>query len=177
MADQSSGRPGEFELIAEFFQGITAEDGVDLGIGDDAALIHPDPSGEHQLVVATDTLIEGVHFPAGAAAEQIASRVLAVNLSDMAAMGAEPRWFTLALTLPEVLATTDWLRGFSAGLSEIANQYHCALVGGDTTRGHLTISITLIGQVAHGKALQRCGAEVGDAIYVTGTMGDGAAAL
>ena len=144
-----------------------------LGIGDDAALVNPSPN--FQLVVATDTLVESVHFPVDASAEQIATRALCVNLSDMAAMGATPRWFTLALTLEK--ADAPWLAGFSRGLAQVADEFALALIGGDTTAGPLTISMTLIGEVPAGEALPRAGANVGDSIYVTGTLGDGAAAL
>ena len=146
-----------------------------LGIGDDGAVIDPDPA--MQLVVATDTLVESVHFPADASAEQIATRALCVNLSDMAAMGARPKWFTLALTIPSDKANAQWLGDFSRGLAEVAAEFDIALVGGDTTAGPLTISITLMAEVPTGKALKRSGAKVGDGIYVTGHLGDGAAAL
>jgi thiamine-monophosphate kinase len=148
---------------------------VALGIGDDGALINPSP--DTQLVMASDTLVESVHFPAGASSEQIATRALCVNLSDMAAMGATPKWFTLALTIPKHSANEQWLKGFSYGLADVANEFDLALVGGDTTLGPLTISITMLGEVPIGQALQRNGALVGDAIYVTGTLADGAAAL
>ena len=146
-----------------------------LGIGDDAALLNM--AAGQQLVVATDTIVESVHFPPQATAEQIATRALCVNLSDMAAMGARPRWFTLALTLPRSLANAKWLEGFSQGLAAVAEQYDIALIGGDTTAGPLTISLTLMAEVPGSEALQRNGAKPGDAIYVTGTLGDGAAAL
>jgi len=148
---------------------------VSLGIGDDAALLEPTPG--HQLVVASDTLVEGVHFPSSASPQQVASRALCVNLSDMAAMGAVPRWFTLALTLPSEKANADWLSGFSAGLAKVASQYSVALVGGDTTSGPLTITLTLLGEVPQGEGLTRAGAAPGDAVFVTGTLGDCAAAL
>ena len=144
-----------------------------LGIGDDAALVTP--SATSQLVVATDTLVESMHFPVDANAEQIATRALCVNLSDMAAMGATPRWFTLALTLEK--ADAIWLAGFSRGLAQVAAEFDIALIGGDTTAGPLTISLTLIGEAPMGETLPRGGAKVGDSIYVTGTLGDGAAAL
>jgi thiamine-monophosphate kinase len=121
--------------------------------------------------------VESVHFPPEASAEQIATRALCVNLSDMAAMGATPRWFTLALTLPKSLATADWLSGFSRGLASVAEQFNIALIGGDTTAGPLCISLTLLAEVPGGQALQRSGAKAGDKLYVTGTLGDGAAAL
>ena len=134
-------------------------------------------SADQQLVAATDTLVESVHFPCEASAEQIATRALCVNLSDMAAMGATPRWFTLALTLPKSLATADWLSGFSRGLASVAEQFNIALIGGDTTAGPLCISLTLLAEVPGAQALQRSGAKAGDKLYVTGTLGDGAAAL
>jgi thiamine-monophosphate kinase len=146
-----------------------------LGIGDDAALINP--SDNQQLVVASDTLVEGVHFPSAATAMQIGTRALCVNLSDMAAMGARPRWFTLALTLPEEKANSVWLADFSAGIAEIAGQFDIALVGGDTTSGPLTVSLTLIGEAPSGASLQRSGAVVGDTVFVSGFLGDGAAGL
>jgi len=148
---------------------------VALGIGDDAALLNM--PADQQLVVATDTLVESVHFPPQASAEHIATRALCVNLSDMAAMGARPRWFTLALTLPATMASTQWLESFSRGLATVAEQYDIALVGGDTTAGPLTISLTLLAEVPVSQSLRRDGAKPGDTLYVTGTLGDGAAAL
>lgn len=127
--------------------------------------------------MATDTLVSGVHFPATASGHQVATRALCVNLSDMAAMGANPRWFTLALTLPRDKANAEWLADFSAGLGEIARQYDVALVGGDTTSGPLTLTLSVVGEAPAGKALTRSGASPGDSIFVTGNLGDGAAAL
>ena len=170
-----SEKSAEFVLIDNHFRGLTDQHGVVVGIGDDGAVICSDPS--LQIVVATDTLLESVHFPSDTPAEQIATRALCVNLSDMAAMGAVPKWFTLALTLPVETATTDWLQGFSRGLAYIAEQHNIALIGGDTTAGPLTISITLLGEVPKGVSLQRSGAKPGDDIFVSGTLGDGAAAL
>ena len=165
---------GEFELIKKYFSGLQQlSDGVVLGIGDDAAVLEL-KAGE-QLVVATDTLVEGVHFPAGLDGEHIAARTLLTNLSDLAAMGAEPRWFTLALTLPE--ARPEWLASFSAGLSRVATACGCALVGGDTTSGPLTVTITIHGTVPAGQALTRSGAKPGDTVFVTGFPGLGAAGL
>jgi thiamine-monophosphate kinase len=175
LSDQKQHQSSEFELIASHFAGLTGQRGVALGIGDDAALINP--SNNQQLVVASDTLVEGVHFPDDATAKQIATRALCVNLSDMAAMAAQPRWFTLALTLPEEKANSDWLAEFSAGIDEIAEQFDIALVGGDTTSGPLTVSITLLGEVPAAESLQRSGAKAGDAVFVTGELGDGAAGL
>ena len=164
----------EFSLIAQFFSACGAA-GADtlLGVGDDCALLAP-PAGE-VLAVTTDTLLAAVHFPPDSPAQLIAQRALAVNLSDMAAMGATPRWFQLALTMPN--ANKDWLAEFSVGLNAMACQFNCALVGGDTTRGPLTISITLMGTVPSGQALKRSGARPGDTIYATGSLGDGAGAL
>ena len=125
--DQSN----EFSLINRYFKNLTAQQDVVIGIGDDAAIL--EPTQGHQLALATDSLVCAVHFPEEANAYQIATRSLCVNLSDMAAMGATPKWFTLALTFPKQLATTDWLQNFSQGLADIANQYNVALVGGDTT--------------------------------------------
>ncbi|MEZ0152706.1 MAG: thiamine-phosphate kinase [Candidatus Reddybacter sp.] len=166
--------PDEFSLINRYFSACgAAGNDVFLGVGDDCTLLAP-PTGE-VLAVTTDTLLAGVHFPFDSPAQLIAQRALAVNLSDMAAMGATPRWFQLALTLPD--ADQDWLAEFSTGLNAMACQFNCALVGGDTTRGPLTISITLMGSVPPDKALTRSGAKPGDIIYVSGSLGDGAGGL
>lgn len=146
-----------------------------LGIGDDAAVLNVTPG--QQLVMASDTLVAGVHFPETASGREVATRSLCVNLSDMAAMGAKPRWFTLALTLPRDKANAEWLADFSAGLGDIAKQYDVALVGGDTTSGPLTLTLSLVGEVPVGEALTRGGAGSGDSVFVTGNLGDGAAAL
>jgi len=166
--------PDEFGLINRYFSacGAAGNDTL-LGVGDDCALLAP-PAGE-VLAVTTDTLLAGVHFPLDSPARLIAQRALAVNLSDMAAMGATPRWFQLALTLPD--ADQDWLAEFSAGLNAMACEFNCVLVGGDTTCGPLTISITLMGSVPPDKALTRSGAKPGDIIYVSGSLGDGAGGL
>ena len=164
----------EFELIKRYFQHqIRNHDDVILGIGDDAALLNV-PINKH-LAVSIDTLIEGVHFPLQTSAADIAYKSLAVNLSDMAAMGAQPAWFTLALTLPGV--STDWLEAFSQSLFELAYRYKLELVGGDTTQGPLAISIQIGGYVEKGKALLRSGAKPGDKLYVSGTLGDAALGL
>ncbi len=168
--------PGEFQLIKQFFQREQAEqpaEGVLLGIGDDCALLQI-PAGK-QLAVSVDTLVAGVHFPLDADAELIAERALRTNLSDLAAMGADPLWFTLALTLPE--ANEDWLRSFSRGLFACAREYKIALIGGDTTSGPLTITIQVMGVVSPGTAMRRDGANIGDFVLVTHNLGDGAAAL
>ncbi len=164
----------EFQLIRHYFAGLTAGgEGVLLGIGDDAALLAV-PAGQ-ALVVTTDTLVAGRHFPEQTRPFDIGWKALAVNLSDLAAMGASPRWFTLALTLPAPDA--DWLAGFSEGLKALADLHGVALVGGDTTRGPLAITITAMGLVQAGKALRREGAVEGDLVCVTGTLGDAALAL
>lgn len=163
----------EFELIRRFFSAPRARADVVLGIGDDAAVVQPPPGCE--LVVTTDTLISGVHFPEGTPASDVGFKSLAVNLSDLAAMGAEPAWFTLALSLPAV--DTEWLKDFSRGLFALAKQHNIELIGGDTTRGALSITIAAIGCVAAGAALRRSGAKPGDRIWVTGALGDAALGL
>ena len=172
---------GEFALIQRFFMrhsaasdsGSAAPSGVILGIGDDAALLDMPPGTE--LVAAVDTIVAGRHFPEGADARSIGHRALAVNLSDFAAMGATPAWATLALTMPSVDAA--WLERFAAGLLDLADANGVALVGGDTTRGPLTISVQLLGHVPRGAALRRSGARAGDLLAVTGTLGDAGAGL
>lgn len=146
---------------------------VRLGIGDDAAVVTV--PADHELVICTDTLVEGVHFPLMTRAADIGWKSLAVNLSDLAAMGATPAWATLALTLPS--ADADFVAAFADGFGELAAQHHVALIGGDTTRGPMTISVTAHGFVAPGKALRRDGARVGDQVFVTGSLGDAAAGL
>lgn len=162
----------EFELIRQYFQFPSRAPGTHLGVGDDAAVIGLET--EERLVVTVDTLVESVHFPENADARSIAARCLRTNLSDLAAMGAEPRWFTLALTLPEV--DQNWLRQFSEGLNQEADLWQIDLVGGDTTRGQLTISIQMMG-VVQDRWLTRSGARVGDAVLVTGSLGDAAGFL
>lgn len=163
----------EFELIQRFFteQKVQRSD-VLLGIGDDAALLSP-PLGS-TLVVSTDTLVAGVHFPHDTAAEAIGYKSLAVNLSDMAAMGAEPAWATLAITLPHNDA--PWLTDFSRGLFTLAKAFGVQLIGGDTTHcpagGPLTITVQIMGFVPQGQALTRHGAQPGDGIFLTGSLGD-----
>lgn len=164
----------EFQLITRYLTGLGAHrDDVILGIGDDAALLSP-PSGQ-LLAVSTDTLVSGVHFPQDAPPESIGHKALAVNLSDLAAMGAEPAWATVALTLPE--AGEEWLRAFSRGFSELARHHGVALVGGDLCRGPLSMTVHVSGFVPHDKALRRTGARPGDAILVSGTLGDAALGL
>jgi thiamine-monophosphate kinase len=168
---------GEFDLIQRFFvrgrAANAAQSGVILGIGDDAAVLALPPDTE--LIAAVDAIVAGRHFPHGTDARSIGHRALAVNLSDMAAMGATPAWATLALTVPSVDAA--WLEGFSAGLLDLADATGVALVGGDTTRGPLTVAVQILGHVPRGTALRRGGARAGDVLAVTGTLGDAGAGL
>jgi thiamine-monophosphate kinase len=165
---------GEFELIERYLSRLGAHrDDVVLGVGDDAALLRPPPGLD--LVSAADAIVEGVHFPAGTPAADVGHRVLAVNLSDMAAMGAEPAWALLTLTLPR--AQERWIRDFAAGLHELARRHGTALVGGDTTAGPLTAAVSITGFVPPGQALRRSGARPGDEVWVSGTPGDAAAGL
>jgi thiamine-monophosphate kinase len=164
----------EFELIRRYFARSGKDPTVVLGIGDDGAIVRPD--ADRELVMVTDTLVEGVHYPAGFDAADTGYRAVAVNLSDFAAMGAQPRWMMLALTLAG--DDSSWLDGFSRGLFEAADEFSIALIGGDTTRGDQTvITVQISGDVTPGTALRRSGAKPGDDIYVTGTPGDAAAGL
>jgi thiamine-monophosphate kinase len=167
---------GEFELIRNFFAAAPcaqAGEGVALGIGDDCALLTV-PAGE-QLAISTDTLVAGVHFPDACDPFLLGQRALAVAASDLAAMGATPLAFTLALTLPDV--DPDWLQAFARGLSLMAQNCALRLVGGDTTRGPLTLTLTVFGRVPAGQALTRRGARPGDLLCVGGPLGDAAGAL
>ena len=165
---------GEFDLIERYFRRATpGRRDVVLGVGDDAAILRL-PAG-HDLVVSIDTLNEGVHFAPGVVARDLAHKALAVSLSDLAAMGADPAWATLALSLPK--REEAWLAGFVDGLSALAGEYGVALVGGDTTRGPLSVTLQLHGHVPPGQALCRNGARPGDHVFVTGTLGDAALAL
>jgi thiamine-monophosphate kinase len=172
---------GEFDLIRRYFSEHEAQrdamqdarGGVVLGIGDDAALLRL-PEGT-DLVAAVDTLVAGRHFPLLTCARSVGYRALAVNLSDLAAMGANPAWATLALTMPS--ANAEWLQEFSAGLFDIARQHGVILVGGDTTRGPLTVSVQILGSVPRGSALRRDGGKAGDVLAVSGTLGDSGAGL
>lgn len=168
----------EFDIIRRYFTDKQSNrTDVNLAIGDDAALLRP-PSGQ-SLVVSVDTLVSGVHFPENTSPEAVGHKALAVNLSDMAAMGAEPSWFTLAITLPGV--DENWLTQFSKGLFALARDFNIQLVGGDTTHssphGPLSITIQMMGFVPEGQALTRSGTVAGDSIYVTGSLGDAAAGL
>ena len=164
----------EFELIGKYFSRLGAERGdVRVGVGDDGAVLMPPPARE--LVVVTDSLVEDVHFPKGSPAASIGHRAFAVNLSDLAAMGAEPAWALLALTLPQ--ADETWLDGFAWAAGDLCRKHGVALVGGDTTRGPLSMTVTLMGLAPVGAALERGGGQPGDAIFVTGSPGDSAAGL
>jgi len=164
----------EFEIIRRFFLKENHSSSVCVGIGDDGAVIKPSPN--RNLVVSTDTLIEAVHYPLHSAAADIGYRAVAVNISDMAAMGAKPRWMTLSLSLPGI--NERWLEEFSNGLHVATEEYSVTLVGGDTTCGsQQVISIQMIGEVKSKEEISRANANKGDLIFVTGTLGDAAAGL
>lgn len=164
---------GEFGLIERIRARAGSRSDVVLGIGDDAAVLWVPPGQD--LVVTTDTLVAGRHFPRATAARETGWKALAVNLSDLAAMGATPAWASLALTLPRI--DIAWLDAFVGGFMALARRHGVALVGGDTTRGPLSVTITAQGFVPRGAALRRDGARPGDAIYVSGALGDAAAGL
>ena len=158
----------EFDLVREYFTWPIKDSSVSLGVGDDAALFSLEQG--YQLVTTTDTLTEGVHFSSSTSAKDIAHKSLAVNLSDIAAMGAMAKYFTLAIALPKI--DQSWLQEFSDSLRKLSMHYKLSLIGGDTTKGPLTITITMIGIVESSKALTRSGARPGDGVYVSGTIGD-----
>lgn len=162
----------EFELIRRFFSRDT--EAADVGVGDDGAVLTPEPGLQQVQVI--DTLVEGVHFPANIAAADVGYRAVAVNLSDVAAMGARPRWMTLALTLWD--KDELWVEDFAAGLFAAADEHGVALVGGDTTQGDsVVVSVHVTADVEQDTALLRSGARAGDTVFVTGTVGDAAAGL
>ena len=164
----------EFDLIAQYFTRPEREGAqVALGVGDDCALLKPSPG--MQIAVSTDMLVEGRHFFPGTDPYKLGHKSLAVNLSDLAAMGARPLAFTLALALPE--ANANWLAPFSEGLLALADRHDCALIGGDTTKGPLNICITVFGEVQPGKALRRDAAQAGDDIWISGALGEARLAL
>lgn len=163
----------EFALIDRIRARTRGREDVVLGIGDDAALLQP--RAGHWLAVTADTLNESVHFPPETPPADIGWKTLAVNLSDLAAMGATPAWGTLALSLPQ--AEAAWIDAFADGFFALADAHDWRLVGGDTTRGPLSLSVTAFGQVPHGQALRRDGAQIGDDVWVSGTLGDAAGAL
>jgi thiamine-monophosphate kinase len=164
----------EFDLIAQYFtRPLRPDSRVALGVGDDCALWMPNPG--MQSAVSSDMLVEGRHFFPDAAPLALGHKSLAVNLSDLAAMGAKPIAFTLALSLPE--ARDEWLAPFSRGLAKLADEHRCELIGGDTTRGPLNICITVFGEVPPGQALRRDAAQPGDDIWISGTLGEARLAL
>ena len=164
----------EFDLIDRYFRGCGARrTDVRVGVGDDAAILES-PAGM-ELAVAVDTLVAGVHFPHGSPPASIGHRALAVNLSDLAAMGARPAWALLALTLPR--AEESWLSEFAAGMAALARAHEVALVGGDTTSGPLSVTVQVLGHAPRQAALLRSGGRAGDAVFVSGTPGDAAAGL
>ena len=164
----------EFAIIGRYFTRHAAAPGVAVGIGDDGAILEPTPGLQQVQVI--DTLVEGVHFPSNMAAADVGYRAVAVNLSDIAAMGAVPRWMTLALTLWD--KDEQWVEAFAEGLFDAAREHDVALVGGDTTQGDAVVtSVHITGEVEPGKALLRSAARVGDTVYVSGTLGDAAAGL
>ena len=165
---------GEFDLIGRYFAIQKGNQHfVDFSIGDDCAIAHI--SEGYQLAITTDTMVEGTHFLSSISPKDLAYKAIVTNLSDLAAMGAKPVWISLALTLPEV--DENWLSQFSQSLFDTLNQYDVTLIGGDTTKGPLSVTITAQGLVPKGKALFRHNAKVGDLIYVSGTLGDSAAGL
>ncbi|MBX9869933.1 MAG: thiamine-phosphate kinase, partial [Burkholderiaceae bacterium] len=164
----------EFDLIRQYFTRPSYDDPrIALGVGDDCALLQP--SAGMQLAISTDMLVEGRHFFANADPAKLGHKCLAVNLSDLAAMGAKPVAFTLALALPEAKAA--WLQPFAQGMLALADLHQCSLIGGDTTKGALTICITVFGELPPGSALRRDAARVGDDIWVSGSLGDARLAL
>ena len=163
----------EFDVIKKYFSFPDSRDDVLLAGGDDCAIVSV-PENK-QLVITTDTLVSGVHFPEATSAENIAYKALMVNISDLAAMGAAPAWVTLAITLPEI--NPQWLSAFSKQFSSLLTKFNVSLIGGDTTKGPLSITVQAMGLVGKNKALKRSAAEVGDKIFVTGNLGDAAIGL
>jgi len=161
----------EFELIARHFM-RPAQNAV-LGVGDDAALV--DVTNGMDLAVSTDTMVSGTHFFPDVDPENLGHKALAVNLSDMAAMGAMPYWAMLALTVPSV--DHDWLAAFAKGFFDLAEEFNVSLIGGDTTRGPLSLTVTIMGEVPMGAALRRSGAKAGNDVWVSGNLGDAALAV
>jgi len=161
----------EFQTIQRYFALPGNDPNVILGIGDDAAVVN----ATGPFAIAADTLVEGVHFPRNTPPDAIGYRTLAVNLSDLAAMGARPQWCTMALTIAEVEET--WLESFTAGFFQLASEYDVSLIGGDLTKGPLTVTLNLFGSINEDGILTRAGGHVGDDVYVTGSLGDAAAGL
>ncbi|MDE0000453.1 MAG: thiamine-phosphate kinase [Rhodospirillaceae bacterium] len=169
--DGETGSLDEFGVIERYFARKSEDSSVIVGVGDDAAVVEIHGA----TAVATDTLVSGVHFPDGLAGDAVGHRVLAVNLSDLAAMGAEPRWCMLALTMPD--ADHAWLEAFARGFFALAGEHGVELVGGDTTRGPLSVTLQVLGEIDGDCILTRGGASAGDDIHVTGTLGDAAGGL
>lgn len=169
----------EFALIAKYFQREVAgtdtrsKNNIVLGIGDDAAIV--DPPEDASIAITTDTMVYGTHFDDHVPADAVGHKLVAMNLSDLAAMGAEPTWLSLAVTCPDI--NEEWMSEFSRGFFELSDYYNCSLIGGDVTRGPLSFTVTAQGIVPRGKEMRRRGARPGDRIYVSGTLGDAAAAL
>jgi thiamine-monophosphate kinase len=164
----------EFSLIDRYCKNIgSPHSATKLAVGDDAAIVRV--PADKELAISVDTMVEGVHFSHGVDPAKLAHKLLAVNLSDMAAMGADPQWATLSLTIPS--ANHDWLDSFSSSLNRMACQYGVVLIGGDTTEGPLTLSLQILGLLEPGSGLTRAGAQLGDDIYVSGCLGDAALAL
>ena len=163
----------EFDLIQSYFNWEISDPSIELGVGDDAALFNLNPG--HQLVTSTDTLVEGVHFFKDASPKDIAYKSLAVNLSDIAAMGATAKCYTLSLTIPEL--DKEWLKDFSSSLKESSKLFNVDLIGGDTTKGPLNISINMMGSIEINSPIKRSGANEGDDIYVSGELGSAALCL
>ena len=170
---RAAGPGGEFDLIERYFERRPRNSDIRIGIGDDGAVIAPAAGMEY--VVSVDMLVEGRHFAAGADPRSLGHKTLAVNLSDLAAMGALPRFVLLAGALPA--SDPQWLAAFMRGFDALATQYDVELIGGDTTRGPRTLCVTAIGELPAGSALTRAGANPGDTLYVSGTLGDAALAL
>lgn len=164
---------GEFALIRRYFSRPARDPDVILGVGDDAALVRVAP--DHELVLAVDMMVESRHFLPDADAAALGHKILAVNLSDLAAMGARPRWALLAGALPN--DDPDWLAAFARGLFDLADAYGVSLIGGDTTRGPRNLCLTIAGEVPAGQAIRRSGASVGDDVWVSGALGDAMLAL
>ncbi len=163
----------EFDLIQGYFNWKLNDANIELGVGDDAAIFNLDPG--HQLITSTDTLVEGIHFFKDASPIDIAYKSLAVNLSDIAAMGGVAKCYTLSLTLPKL--DKDWLEQFSTSLKESSERFRVNLIGGDTTRGPLNITISMMGSIEINSSIKRSGARAGDDIYVTGSLGAAALCL
>lgn len=166
----------EFALIEQIRQQVAragADPSVGLSIGDDAAVVAPTP--DHELVLCTDSIVLDRHFDAQATAADIGHLAVAVNLSDLAAMGAQPRWLLLAMTLPD--AHADWVADCVQGALDLASMHHCHVIGGNLARGPMNLTVTAIGEVSAGQAVTRRGAQVGDRVLVSGTLGDAAAAV